>query len=623
MAPPRAKSTVRDSNQEQEVRLILTTTRGEGEARPRANFVSDDQLARVFDRELFTAPFFQLDADNRRASRFHTVFPSDASQVWVGTVRRDAVAVDLDLSDADAADWVIHHLTHWCDDHGVFWAVRASGGGPGRCHFIAAPTAAGTGAVPFAKEALVQLADELREALGATRTQVDVRDTLRLLSAPHRHGHARGALQLSSGSPASAIEHAQLRRRPRQTSQPVAGGGSLSTRQRAAVRMVPAGETRSHTEWAIALMLKRQGASVEDAWLALSDASIRADLGHAAERGFGWFTRCVWEKMHVSVPLSSPRGQRRQYDWERYALPTARAVRARWDQLRSTQRRHSIEHVAVVAAARIGPSAQHGAPLPIRDLVEDTGLDAKTIRDALAWLRQEGLLVRTSTFDPRKAERSSDEYALQVPDTALSSKNPSPRSYTPSDALWLNLPRGSFSLHLSLLLQPTSLPLPSLSRLSGYQHQGSPSTRQTQHLTACLASLQQLGALQSPTGQWLLSTPSERPVSASGEARRSELVAAHQKERASFRELMAKVSARCAAAREAWAEGMAQAREAARIARRRQQLAWWSSLSDAEREKRSSVYKEMWANSDSSERRARLARLRSERPSTDAWRLAA
>lgn len=587
--------------------------------RPRANLVTDDQLARIVDRQLFVAPFFRLDAQNRKAGPSSTVFPTQLAAVSVGTVRPDAVAVDLDLDTDDESDWVLHHLTHWCDDRAVFWAVRASGGGPGRTHFVAAPRLDGDRAAPFDRDALVHLVDELRAELGASRTQVDVRATLRLLSAPHRQGRERGGLALSAGQPAQLMRTLQrpaVRRCASATPEP----GRLTTRQRSAVRLVHAGPTRSETEWAIALMLKRGGASAGDAWVALTDHTIRADLGHSEERGYAWFVTQMWERIHVEVPRTSPRPGRRLYDWSRFALPAARAVRAFWGEIASTQRRQSVEHVAVVAAARVGPSGLTGAPLPVRDLVEDTGLDAKTVREALAELRRQGILVRVRSFDPKRAASSSDEYALKVPDTVLPSKNPTPRSSTPSDAVWLALPRGCLTLYLTQLLTPSATRAPHLLRACGFQFRQLPSTRQLQALTRLQTALTRAGHSPQPTPDAL---PQQELTRALGATLRRSLQRRHSAERAAFRSLMADLSERIRERSAAWHAARSAAQERERERRRAAQLLWWWSLDPAERIKRSEVYKEAWRNSDSSERASLLRRLRLQRPQKSDWAVAA
>ena len=92
--------------------------------------------------------WFAIDRTNRRVPR--VVIPTRQAGLAlvgrgpvatiVGRLRPEAVAIDIDLDDGRgtrAAD----QLTAWCDQHGLWCAVRPSGR-PGHWHVIDRPTAA-------------------------------------------------------------------------------------------------------------------------------------------------------------------------------------------------------------------------------------------------------------------------------------------------------------------------------------------------------------------------------------------------------------------------------------------------------------------------------------------------
>lgn len=589
----------------------------------------DEALARVYDVELFTAPYFTIDAQNRLSSGMLSQRPTDRQAVTVGTVRADVVAVDIDLDDADAAAWLVHHLTQWCEDHVSWHLHRSSGGGPGRSHFYAIPPA-------HAAAQLRELVAELRQALGARSQSVDLRSTLRLLSSPHRLGGARGPLfvsELPLPSRRDPQGHPKaLSRVPRAADVPPTNA-QLTASQRATARMVPAsrrprhgrvpaGVDRSETEYKIARRLKAQGASPEAVYNALRDTELRADLGKSAERGYAWFQRHIWSRITVAPrPENGSRGRRGEYDWARYALPTSAAVRAVWHQW-CTRQRHSVEHVAVVAAARLGPLGQEGGPLPLRDLVEDTGRDLGTIRSALKALCDAGILRRTRRFTLSKnADKSSDHYALIIAAESKASLTPTPRSYTPADPLWLGLAPSAPSLTLTLLHSPTEpLDLASMLRLSGFTFSRRPSTRQRTLGQEVLACLVQRAVLSKTSDGYREGTKASIVRPREGLRRWSELRERHRVERGRFRQWVKDLYV---SAQARWQQARQESLERLKQRNRERQIQWWRNLSEGEREHRWQVWKETWAGASPEARRARARKLAAARPGGSDWSLAA
>ncbi|GAA2969482.1 hypothetical protein GCM10010525_35050 [Glutamicibacter bergerei] len=584
--------------------------------------VTDDHLARIYDQVLFVAPFFLIDAKNRLSSSMLKTRPTDPGVVAVGTVRPDAVAVDLDLDDADAAEWMINQLVQWCEDHAAWYLYRASGGGPGRVHFYALPN-------PLAMEDLHATIGRLRTAINASTRDVDVRSKLRLVAAPHRHGNARGPLTVSSEEMPGLLPQ-QPKLTPGKRTQKAYGTPAVSEQLtsglRAVARMIPGGPDRSYTEFMIARRLKAEGATAEAVYNALVDPYLRSDIGHTAERGYAWFCKNMWSKIVVEARGSGGSARaRRGHDWAKYALPTSKAVRAVWDTL-DTRRKHTIEHVAVVAAARLGSLGAAGGPLPLRDLVEDTGRDIKTVQAALATLSRLGILKRVKSFKMTKnVSSSSDHYALTVDLPEEGSLIPTPRSYNPSDPLWLGLGSASLSLTLTTLHHgPQALPLADLLRASGFHFDHRPSTKQKQAALSLLEELKSRGVLEESAGKFSTkSTNNAITRPRVGLRRWTELRERHRIERRIFRDAIRDLYEAADSAKMRWILGRREALEKVKVKRRNHQISWWNSLPEAEREHRRKIWKDMWHSSDPEAQKARKRKLARERPRRNEWDLAA
>ena len=570
------------------------------------------------DTLLFTAPYFLIDADNHKVSDMLTTRPEHTQQPIVGTLHPNVLAIDFDLDTADEADWALHHLITWCEDRSTWYAHRASGGGPGRVHFLALPR-------KEYRDELANYIEQLRIELGATKTQIDVRDKLRLLSSPHRHGHSRGRLVTAWATPPAELLHGTPRPRQRRTlSSPVHDtSDQLTERQRHLAATLDCQEaidqTRSGIEFLIALRLKALGATADAAFNALCDPTLRDDIGKAAEKGYTWFYTHVWEKINVEPAISA-----KTYDWATYALPMSRAVRESWGHW-PTRHKHTVEHVAVVAAARIGAHGAAGGPLPLRDLVEDTGIDKDTVSAALKTLRETGLLIRTKRFriTEESVANSSDHYALAI-ELAPTSLTPTTSLYTPlphapAAPLWLALPPAALSATLTLMHSGQALTLTNLLQLTGYKFQTQPSTRQKALGRALLQTMEDHGLLATTDQDTyeLHTTSQDTEKSAAGLDKWTELRAKHRKERKTFREAVTAIYEKARELKAAWNKARAEAIERTKQHRRAGQLAWWASLTPASRERRSEIYKETWWNSTEEERQVRQAKIDASRPATD------
>lgn len=579
------------------------------------------------DSHLFTAPYFRLDADNRKASEaFETAAQARKMYqraVVVGNVRRGVVAIDIDLDDDDAAEAILYHLRTWCEDHAAWHTTRRSGGGAGRWHFIAVPPA-GQAAQ------LEELATALRVRSGYSGTDVDVRFTLRLLSSPHRKTGVIQALEdcpheLLAGLPKTVHAEARSNGRPTPAVPAPDANATLTRAQWAAFRSSPKLETRSHTEFEICRRLKGHGASPEAAWNALTTARNRSDIGHAKERDYAWFLINMWRKIRLVPAVKEQRngGRRRPtdgYDWAAWALPMSANVRRLWSVWDGRHAR-TVEHVAIVAADRIGRSSEGRAPLPLRDLMEDTGRDIKTISAALRSLVDVGLLVRVSRFSySADVASASDVYALGGAYETPKSLTPTPRSYTPRSALWHALGSSALSLLLTTLHAGTRLSLRTLATASHYS--SSPlSTRQRQLITGLLNELVQRNVLsQDGPDAWRNSTKGAVTQPRAGLRILAAVRTRIARERAAFRSL---VESQRESWKETWTAQKQAALEVMKERRREHQIKWWESLSAEERQLRQRIWKEHWNNATLAERQARKEYLKRQRPMATDWELAA
>ena len=99
----------------------------------------------------------------------------------VGRLRPQVRVVDVDLEGA-RGDAAVELVAAWCRQKDLWHLVRPSGGGHGRAHVFVAVD-------ELAAELEVHVA-QIRAQLRGTRRALDVRDTVRPLSSPHRSGAA-------------------------------------------------------------------------------------------------------------------------------------------------------------------------------------------------------------------------------------------------------------------------------------------------------------------------------------------------------------------------------------------------------------------------------------------------
>lgn len=276
----------------------------QGSAHPRSDHPSDGKHARVshhtreqlgesapnaeqlhaLDQALFDAPYIVIDRDNNKVV---TAATADAARAAlqqhpaavsiVGTARAGLEVVDVDAADtgapAEAGVAASENLRDWLTGHGLPFLRRASGR-PGGHHVIAQVP-------PALLDAFAAYVADVAEHHGVAAT-LRVPRTLRLLTAPHRHGHPAPVLE-GTLTPADA---------------PTASTGPARTPKRPAHRPAsrpskPGQQTASEREYGRTCAAIRRGLNFTQTWAILGDCKV-VERGQADFRRFMWF-RAVTE----------------------------------------------------------------------------------------------------------------------------------------------------------------------------------------------------------------------------------------------------------------------------------------------------------------------------------------
>lgn len=580
-----------------------------------------DPVRAAVDRKLFAGPYFLLDADNRKLADIesmeaaHAAVSDGKAASYVAHVRPGTAAVDLDLDAEEDAEAVLHHLVLWCEDRSVWTHAEPSGGGSGRWHFLA--VVGENLADPFRS-----FVGSLREWHGHSAKEIDLREAIRPLAAPHRKSPEvsrpplprtalAGLPQAAAARSAVTGQRALLKDSRTAVTDPAE---RLNTQQLAAFRMIPFHGDRSYTEFQITRKLKEMGASFSAVWNALTDSTERPELGHARQRGLAWFLRYFWDK--IDAPKKPRDSYSKECIWNPVILGTSKAVRRNCGHLGKRQR-NTAEHVAVVVAYHLSRKGLKAVPSSLRSLREDTGLDLKTIQKALDLLCRNNVLVKTEAYRYGGGhEVVSDVYALHQDVTEeAGALTTTPLLFTPSDPLWLGLPAGSINTVLTLMHTPTGTLTPS--ELAPSE---SPSSRQRSLLERTISALSERKILTRKGDRLSIQQAPKITRPKAGLSRWRAIREQVRLERAAFREVLA---AARTAFEEQWQKQRAAAVEASRIANRRRQLKWWSELGADVRAARQAHYTQAYAELPRHLQEARLETIRSRRPSTALWELAA
>lgn len=561
-----------------------------------------------------------------------------------GRLREGALAVDIDVP-GDFGHFITCEIAGWLKEQGIWHLVRPSGGAEGRHHIITAP---GTRATE-----LHEFVSWLRRDLKLNRVDLDLRDAVRPLSSPHRHGahtRPRGDLREALRSLKRTFPDPPTLElgRPRKkvpkvtTASDIAAGADvrplalqrwrrdLSPQWR---RYLLTGDTSalgSHRPIDGKRSLVEAGLTNELVW-AVGDPKIAWQLireSHptamtkAKHRGWSWWVQYVWntavEAAEKFMPPSA--APRRTKQAPGIAAATA-AARARLHALMWTIPTRSRPAVLLVGHHVIDRILSEGTlrvPCPERDLVKNTGIaDRKTIRNALRLMN--GTVGELHTECLSYTDRENTSFEFEIPAGQVCSQIP-PLSCHPPQAprgLWATLPRPAHSLWRALLATATPTELPDLAVAAGLVDH-SESTPTKSHLATAkraMVALTHAGLAQvDENGRWThissAPSPSVEMLARDAHARLHQQVEA---ERAAYR----------VGGTSAWSSAQARALKAQKA----KEKAWWHGLSEGERSTRQSEMRHHFdalTLSEQDTRKAKLAEARiraglNEKDHHDQW----
>lgn len=608
-----------------------------GEIAPAQN-LPNASTWRVVDEAVFDANrWFAINARNQRVRGVSVASLSDGLELIgqgevtsiVGRLRSGFAAVDVDVTGLEG-EAITEAVAQWCSRHSLWHVVRPSGGAAGRHHVFLA--------VGVYADALREHLRSLRASFGVSGTRVDLRTSIRPLSAPHRrggcpepYGTARSAFEALplAGAPASPTAARRPSERPRRRYEAVT---ALTPRRRR--RHVPLED-----KWTRFLATGQR-----PAWHRRNDPHVDASrstwelMCTSAMLRAGWSWAEAWDAIRASHPDAMTHAKQDQNRWVAYVwnaavrsdddfnptpqvsqeiLAATQAARERvrqsaWEL--SPKARASFLLLAMTVLRRMESTSSLRVPVPERDLVLDTGIQCrKTIR---AHLRRMdgvvGVLHREALDVGGARESSSFEFEIGSPSGAEVSQISPPSFHIP---LRTHLPRAlPLGAYLTLThLTPIGASLTTLCTLLQLTPtptaEPSPSTLRT--LQGYLQLLQRLGLAHcDASGLW--TRPPNLPIAAGPHPDFEPVHELIQAERAAWRR----------PASSAW-EGQ---RRAALEAQTHRHRTWWSSLSPAERSQRLARLEARTRHQSLSEQRAlkhSLARRNARRGVNEARRHAA
>lgn len=203
---------------------------------------------------------------------------TDSVATVAGTLPEQVLAADIDAADtgaeAEAGEAVADDLIAWCETRGLPWLLRTSGR-PGGHHVLAlTPDTA-------LQHEWRQLCTRLASHHGVG---TQPRHTLRLLSAPHRHGYPAPLL-------AGTLRPDDLPAPPEPTStgHDPSGAAAPPRRRRRRRRQPTTTTDRSAREFGTACARARAGWTTDRAWAAAAQpGSKAAEMGEAGWRRWMW-----------------------------------------------------------------------------------------------------------------------------------------------------------------------------------------------------------------------------------------------------------------------------------------------------------------------------------------------
>lgn len=600
----------------------------------------------ALDEHLFNPDASQwlvIDAGNEAVPR--TVVPSllDGLELvgkgriaaLVGHLRDGAGVVDIDVP-GPLGDFLAAEVADWLRRRDIWVLERPSGGAKGRWHlffahpdFHYAPATSRTGLAAEIGTYLVDLAVDVK----VPRGELDLRDAVRPLTSPHRHGaitkpigdlrqalrdlkrtlpHAPAATPLrprakvkpskalhptasqsSSTAASGLVVPLALQRWKRQlrgdwrhyllTGEVPAGSWSAgATKRRAAVEvdrsLVEAACTREMV-WAIG--------DPELSWRLIRESHPSA-MTKAKHQGYSWWLTYVWNALVRSASEfdTEPDQKPRQVEAPpAEVLDAVAAGRAELEALMWTvpaRQRPALLQVGHQLLDRALREGRLRVPCPERDLLLDTGLgDRKTVRAALRLLNGRLGTLHTDCLSLSERDSTSYEFEInsapeqggrQIPPPVFDPP-PTPRG------IWTLLPRSSHSLWRTLLRLDAPVDLAELTVEAGLVETKTDAVSKSQKATAkaALVALAKAGmAKVDEHGRWQAATrPRSIQIEQSATAAYARQLEKVEAERAAYR----------AGTTSTWTAGRARAIKAA-MAREK---AWWDNLSPAARAERAAA----------------------------------
>lgn len=555
-----------------------------------------------------------------------------------GRLRPGVGVIDLDTTSAHMGEFLSPEIADWLRRRGCWVLERPSGGAPGRTHvFFARPDfryASAEHRAGFALEVSNYL-DRLADDVNVSRSELDLRDSVRPLSSPHRWGtvtRPRGDLRDSLRSLKKLFPGEPELPQHRSPKKRSASGGVWSgavaplelQRYRRELapqwrRYLDTGDTsalgsyrptagdRSLPELGLTRELVWAVGNPEIAWR-LIRSSHPAAMEKAKHQRPDWWLKYVWNKCVEDAKAFSPDAEKSTAPQASHAVAAAvAAARGRLEDLMWTQSSRSRPSLLLVGhhvLDRMLSSGSLRVPCPERDLVKSTGIaDRKTIRAALRLMNGYIGHLRTDCLSPLEPESTSFEFEVEPSEGC--SEIP-PLSFHPPHAprgLWATLPRASHGLWRTLLsseehLSPTDLAVKA----------GLVETRDTlptrSHLAAvqkAATALAQAGlARVDESGGWFAATgPRSIKIQERADAAYAVLEERVEAERAAYRESMSST----------WSLDRARALQK----QKEKEAAWWAGLSPDERSARRAVWSQTFEELSIAEQSSRKAKLAAAR----------
>lgn len=586
----------------------------------------------------------------------------------VGHLREGVGVVDVDVRGA-AGNFLAGEVAVWLRRRGCWVLERPSGGAKGRWHvffaradFVYAAADQRTGLAAELSAYLVGLAADLKVPVH----DLDLRDAVRPLSSPHRHGatpRPKGDLREALRSLRHVFPHrpepAPLRRRPKirptAPSRTAAAGTTAGTDANVIPLVLQRWKRELRPDWRQYLLQGKTPAGPWSAAATTTRAAVQIDrslVESACTRELVWAIgdpTTAWQLIRESHPTAMTKAKHQGYSWWiRYVwnelVRSAGQLDTTTDQPRPVEA-PPAEILAAVTAARTTltdlmwtvSARQRPAlllvghhlldrvirernlrvPCPERDLQLDTSLgDRKTIRAALARLNGHIGTLHTDCLSVTERDSTSYEFEINPAPTRGGRQFPPPAFHPPPAArgLWGTLPRASHPLWRTLLNSDTPLDLTELAVRAGLVEQVGDEPSKSQRMTtkAGLAALSGAGmARVDEEGRWqVVSRPRSVDIEQTAAAAYARQLETIDAERAAYR------------ARATWTWSVGRA-EAIKVQKAKEK-GWWDSLSPAaraDRRMRKRLEFDQMSLSQQSTLKARLAegRIRAGLPEVDTY----